>query len=188
MVEAQDTQGASGKILCSKLINFKLPEDCVDCILRLDEEVKATHGGDCLSLLERLEGWIIEKIRRDNTGKYDNYFYHIKSGGRFRSFIEVVTFIIHCTFPKRRTTTKDGNIISEKKRQETEKFLEEAWRNLSNDQHPTRTTKDINIISEKKRQFEKMLEEAWKNLSNNQQQHTSVEDVLTPEPRVGEHS
>ena len=36
------------------------------------QEMKATRGADCLSLLERLEGWTVERRPRDYLGIYDN--------------------------------------------------------------------------------------------------------------------
>ncbi|KAA8516424.1 hypothetical protein F0562_016717 [Nyssa sinensis] len=88
-------------------ITFKLPEDCADYISKLDQEKeRVTPGVDHLSLLERQEGWTIEKRQRDNK-RIDKYYYHKKSKWMFRSFSEVVRFIIYSLHPQRGRHLKD---------------------------------------------------------------------------------
>ncbi|XP_058215171.1 uncharacterized protein LOC131326404 [Rhododendron vialii] len=104
-------------------------------------------------LRERLEGWQIERRPRDNTNRFDKYYYHGKSGGRFRSFAEVQDFIIHARFPKARKP-EEGSVPVEPLASESRKRKRRA-----------KATREM-TEEERRRIVEKFLENSWNNLMN----------------------
>ncbi|XP_058216993.1 uncharacterized protein LOC131327885 [Rhododendron vialii] len=101
-VSAEKREGEAGlrNILWSAPVDFRLPENNMNQILKRDEDVRSTYGVGPLPLTERLAGWKVEKRQRPRLERYDKFFYH-KSGGQFRTFPEVVRFINHASLPKR---------------------------------------------------------------------------------------
>ncbi|KAF7143122.1 hypothetical protein RHSIM_Rhsim05G0193100 [Rhododendron simsii] len=101
-VSAEKIEGEAGlrNILWSAPVDFRLPENNMNQILKRDEDVRSTYGVGPLPLAERLAGWKVEKRQRPRLERYDKFFYH-KAGGQFRTFPEVVRFINHASLPKR---------------------------------------------------------------------------------------
>ncbi|KAL6987624.1 hypothetical protein U1Q18_013370 [Sarracenia purpurea var. burkii] len=118
------------------------------------QEAKA-HGMVYLPLLDRLEGWTVEKRQRDNGERYHKetfplqYYHHKKSERKFRSFTEVETFIIDGSSPKDKrpkemaidpcTSCSYIQVSLDKNksprfddRKKVENFLKDAWNNLLN--------------------------------------------------------
>ncbi|KAF7114631.1 hypothetical protein RHSIM_RhsimUnG0081800 [Rhododendron simsii] len=134
-------------------VNFMIPDDCEDYILQKDQAAEVAPGAVRVPLKERLEGWQIERRPRDKTNRFDKFYYHGRSGGRFRSFAEVQDFIIHARFQKARKP-EEGSVplaplesesrkrkrkakatremTEEERRRIVEKFLDDSWNNLMN--------------------------------------------------------
>ncbi|KAL6987625.1 hypothetical protein U1Q18_013371 [Sarracenia purpurea var. burkii] len=108
---------------------------------------------DYLPLLERLEGWIVEKRHREKSGRYDMYFHHKKSKRTFRSFIAVETYII------------DGSSKDKKHKVAIEPWTSGSSEQASSGRQKTPTDREI---------VEKFLKDAWNNLQNS---GTQIEDA-----------
>ncbi|KAI8556638.1 hypothetical protein RHMOL_Rhmol05G0269700 [Rhododendron molle] len=149
--------GSNKNTSWSRPVNFEIPEDCEGYILQKDEEAEAAPGVGRVPLKERLEGWQIERRPRENTNRFDKYYYHGRSGGRFRSFAEVQDFIIHARFPKARKPEEGSVLIF----QPVEPSVSEPCKR----KRKAKATREM-TEEERRRIVEKFLEDSWNNLMN----------------------
>ncbi|GKV29989.1 hypothetical protein SLEP1_g38859 [Rubroshorea leprosula] len=76
----------------------RLPEPVMQSINDFTSKWKAPYK---YTLVERLNGWRLERKQRVNA-RYDSYYYHEISSGFFRSVIEISRFVLREERPSRR--------------------------------------------------------------------------------------
>ncbi|XP_022143867.1 uncharacterized protein LOC111013677 isoform X2 [Momordica charantia] len=136
------------------LVSFKLPRSCNFDQKDLDELVEAERraNGENIninnapkySLVERLEGWKMERRQRVN-GRFDMYYHHLRSRRTFRSITEVVNFFLFEVYPDKplKSATKskigeDDHVSGEKskRRERRKRKLIDEGKKSREEMHP----------------------------------------------------
>ncbi|KAI8016616.1 hypothetical protein LOK49_LG05G00483 [Camellia lanceoleosa] len=141
----------------------------------MDEKAPVVLDVEHLTVYERLKGWHIEIRHRDNYKRHDKYFYHQKSKGKFRSFIEVENYIIQGHFPQ-----KSQQKLKKRKEPLALTLVHESSKEASCKKK--KTSQSSKITKKHKKFVEKYLAKAWYNFLNSGKLEEEVHFSTNEEP------
>ncbi|KAA8518906.1 hypothetical protein F0562_016320 [Nyssa sinensis] len=179
-------------------------------LVKVTEEERKTPSKSRLSLFERLEGWTIEKRQRDNK-RFDKYYYHGMSNRMFRSFAEVVRFIIYGLYPQKPQhlnnkephealwvngpeSLQRTSLKRKRATQTVEEMLEKAYENMQNSYNIQKEIvcsslddKEVEGFLRKANEnllklFDKEVDEAQGNIEKSKKEGKKADDISTANP------